>query len=88
MQGRTYCSVENCDYPAVVEGYCRIHFFAFYKEIKRKKEILEQNTLNTKISELVNKYSEQIFEPLFKDLSSEKNFKIAIKKIASDDIEI
>ena len=87
MQGRTYCQMENCDYSAVAEGYCRIHFFGLYKIIKKKKEILEQDVLTKKISQLVNKHSEEVFEPLFKDSSSDKSFKTALKKITSEDTE-
>ena len=87
MQGRTYCQIENCDCSAVVEGYCRIHFFGLYNTIKKKKEILEQDILTKKFSHLVHKHSEEIFEPLFKDLSSDKSFKTALKKISSEDTD-
>ena len=87
MQGRTYCQAENCDYSAVTDGYCRIHFFGLYKVIKKKKGILEQDILTKKISHLAQKYSEEIFEFLFKDLSSDKNFKTVLKKISSEDTE-
>ena len=87
LQGRTYCQIENCDYSAVAEGYCRIHFFGLYKTIKKKSEILEQDILKKRFSNLVNKHSEDIFEPLFKDLSSDKSFNLALKKISTEDIE-
>ena len=87
MQGRTYCQIENCDYSAVIDGYCRIHFFGLYKTIKKKKEILEQDILTKRFSYLAQKYSEEIFEPLFKDLSSDKSFKTVLKKISSEDTE-
>ena len=90
MEGRTYCAVENCDYPALVENYCRIHFFGLFKFIKKRKQILEQDVLTKSYISLVNKYSESVFEHLFKDLSSDKNFKLAVKKIVgeeTDDLE-
>ena len=87
LQGRTYCQIENCDYSAVAEGYCRIHFFGLYKIIKKKNEILEQDILKKRFSNLVNNHSKDIFEPLLKDLSSDKNFKMAIKKISTEETE-
>ncbi|MCY4320857.1 MAG: hypothetical protein OXC37_00410 [Bdellovibrionaceae bacterium] len=87
MQGRNYCQIENCDYSETAEGYCRIHFFGLYNVIKKKKEILDQDILTKKFSNLVEKHSEEIFESLFKDLSSDKGFKTALKKIHSEDVE-
>ena len=90
MEGRTYCLVENCDYPALVEDYCRIHFFGLFKMIKRKKQIIEQDILTKSYRSLVSKYSPAVFEHLFKDISSDKDFKLAIKKFTdeeADDLE-
>ena len=84
MEGRTYCTVENCDYPALVENYCRIHFFGLFKFIKKNKLILEKDILTKSYISLANKYSESVFEYLFKDLSSDKNFKMALKKVAEE----
>ena len=79
MQGRNYCKAEKCDYPAVVEDYCRIHFFALFKIINKKNQILQQDILKKSYTLLINKYSEDLFNYLLKDLSSDKNFKTAIK---------
>lgn len=87
MEGRTYCAVENCDYPAIVESYCRIHFFGLFKMIKKRKQILEQDLLTKSYISLVNKYSESVFEYLFKDLSSDKDFKLAVKKFEDEETE-
>ena len=87
MEGRKYCLVENCDYPAIVEDYCRIHFFGLFKIINKKKEILEQDLLTKGYLSLIKQHSETIFEYLFKDLSSDKNFKLAIKKLVDEEID-
>lgn len=85
MKGRTYCAVENCDYPAIVEGHCRIHFFGLFKMIKKKNQILEQDLLTKNYQLLINKHSSTVFSYLFKDLSSDKSFRMAIKKITGDE---
>ena len=87
MKGRTYCVIENCDYPAIIEDHCRLHFFGLFKKIKKKKQILEQDLLTKHYDFLIKKYSLDLFDYLFKDLSSDKNFKQAIKKITHEEAE-
>ena len=87
MQGRKYCLVENCDYPAIAEEYCRIHYFGLFKQIYKKKKILEQEILEKSYSSLVKNHSEVVFDYLFKDLSSDKDFKIALKKVLDEDMD-
>lgn len=83
--GQDYCMVENCDYPAVIEGYCRLHYFAFYERITKKKEILEKDLFTKQFLELVNQHSESVLNFLLKDLSSDRHFKIALKKMYLDE---
>ena len=80
MEGRKYCLFENCDYPAIIDDYCRVHFFGLFKKISRRKAILEQKILEKNYQELARQHSTSFLEFLFKDLSSGKNFKLAIKK--------
>ena len=90
MEGRTYCIIDDCDYPALVEDHCRIHFFGLFKMIKRKKQILEQDILTKNYRLLANKHSEVVFDYLFKDLSSDKSLNLAMKKFddeETDDLE-
>lgn len=87
MEGRTYCAVENCDYPALVEDYCRIHFFGLFKVIKKKKQILEQDLLSKSYLLLFDKYSESVFEYLFKDLSTDKDFRLAVKRFTDEETD-
>ena len=87
MKGRNYCVVENCDYPAIVEDHCRIHFFGLFKTIKKKKQILEQDLLKKYYDSLVTKYSSAVFDHLFKDLFSDKNFKVAMKKVLDEETD-
>ncbi len=86
MKGRTYCVVENCDYPAVVEGYCRIHFFSLFKVIKKRKQIVDQDILTKSYISLSHKHSEAVFEYLLKDLSSDKDFKLALRKFTDEEV--
>ena len=87
MKGRTYCAVDNCDYPAIMEDHCRIHFFGLFKMIKKKKQILEQDLLTKNYQSLINKHSPVVFDHLFKDLSSDKSFKLAMKKFTDEEID-
>ena len=87
MEGRKYCIVENCDYPAIVDDHCRLHFFALFKKIKKKKVILERDLITKSLKELLTAHSESVFEHLFKDLSSDKHFKLAIKKISDEETQ-
>ena len=87
MEGRKYCLFENCDYPAIIDDYCRIHFFGLFKKISRRKAILEQKILEKNYQELARQHSTSFLEFLFKDLSSNKNFKLAVKKIVDENEE-
>ncbi|MGI9548872.1 MAG: hypothetical protein ACR2M7_02690 [Bdellovibrionales bacterium] len=84
MQGRSYCSVESCDSPSVVDSYCRLHYFAGWKIITQRKKLLEDDFLEKFLSKLVDKYSLSILDYMFKDLSSDKNFFSVVKKLEED----
>ncbi len=81
IQGRSYCLVESCDFPSVVEGYCRLHYFAGWKVILQRKKLLEENFLEKIFLQFLTKHSGAILEYLFKDLNSDKNFSSVMKKI-------
>ena len=81
LNGQDFCCVENCDYPALLEGYCRIHFFAFYPIITKKKEFIDKKLLQKSFSALLKKYSIELMDKMLKDLSSEKNFHSSLQRI-------
>lgn len=83
--GRAYCMAENCDYLALVDDYCRLHYFGFYERITKKKEILEKDLLTKQFLDLVKNYSESVLNFLLKDLSSDRRFNIALKKMFLDE---
>ena len=87
MKGRTYCVVENCDYPALVEQHCRIHYFGLFKNIQKKKLILEQDLLTKDYKDLMDKYSPVVLDYLLKDLASDKNFNSAMKHFNDEEID-
>ena len=84
MQGRNYCLVESCDFPSIVEGYCRLHYIAGWKVILQRKKILEKNYLENFMFRLVEKYTSSILEYMIKDLNSEKSFNSVVKKLEDD----
>ncbi len=89
MMGRDYCLVESCDSPSIVEGYCRLHYFAGWKVILQRKKMLEEGFLEKIFFRLLEKYSGAILEYMFKDLSSEKSFLSVSKKLEdSGDFDI
>ena len=83
--GQRYCMAENCDYTAVVESYCRLHYFAFYERMTKKKEILEKDLFTKQYLELINQHSELVLNFLLKDLSSARSFNIVLKKMYLDE---
>ncbi len=84
MKGRVYCAVDNCDYPAVVEKHCRIHFFGLFQTIQQKKQILEKDLLTKSYAFLIKEQTPELFDYLLRDLSSEKNFKLAMRRISNE----
>ena len=84
-QGQIYCMAENCNNPAVIDGYCRLHYFAFYERIMKKKEILEKDLFTKHFLELSKEYSVSILNFLLKDLSSDRSFEISLKKMYLDE---
>ena len=85
IDGRKYCVVENCDYPAIVEDHCRQHFFSSFQTIKSKRQILDQNRLEESFKLLFEIHSFKILKQILKDLSSDKNFKLAIRHYPEED---
>ena len=85
MEGRRYCVVGNCDFPAIVEDYCRLHYFAHWDYIMERKKLLEERFFEKAISALAEKYSDGALEFLLKDLVSEKNFAAVVKKLLEEE---
>ena len=86
MKGRVYCAIDNCDYPAVVENHCRIHFFGLFRTIQQRKQILEKDLLTKSYALLIKEQTPELFDYLLRDLSSEKNFKLAIRRMSNEPI--
>ena len=85
IEGRKYCIVENCDYPAIIEDHCRQHFFSSFQIIKGKRQILDQNQLEKSFKRLFDKQSFKILKLLLRDLSSERNFKLALLYLSEEE---
>ena len=88
MEGRKYCAIENCDRPALAEDHCRLHFFAFFKLIKKKKYILKTNFLEESFRSLIEAHSSVVFDYLFKDLRSDHDFSLALEKLLSEGADL
>jgi len=76
----TNCREPNCELDPSIGGFCRMHYIANWKRIKRKELILKEDKLNQYIEELVNKYPEKYIEAIRLDLMQDKEF----TKVVSD----
>lgn len=83
--GKQYCKVHDCDQGQTTEGYCRLHYIAFWKRNRSKVKILEGGKLDKYIEDLTNKYPDKYLEMLRKDLSSEKDFNLIVAEMDVED---
>ena len=83
--GQVYCMAENCNYIAVIDGYCRLHYFASYERITKKRDILEKDLFTKEFLKLIQEHSDLILNFLLKDLSSDRQFEITLKKMFLDE---
>ena len=77
--------VGNCDFPAIVENYCRIHYFSNWDYIMERKKLLETGFLEQSIASLAK---QPYMGFLLQDLASEKSFSAALKKIQEEERKI
>lgn len=81
VEGRRYCNEENCDQLAVTDIYCRYHYLALWKYLRKKKKLLKDSYLSNTIQELIQSFGEPALHCILKDLKSEKSFDWATKEI-------
>ena len=81
VEGRRYCSEENCDQLAVTGIYCRYHYLFLWKYLRTKKKLLEEKYLSRTIQELIQVFGEEGLHCVLKDLKNEKTFEWATKEM-------
>ena len=81
------CREKNCDNPASTNGYCRLHYIANWKQIKKNEAILTEGKLQVFIEDIVKKYSAKEIEGIIDDLSDEKSFYKALNEMDIESAE-
>ena len=75
------CVERNCDAPSSTKGYCRLHYIANWKNIKKREAILIDGKLQDFIEDLARKYPLKSIELVLNDLSDEKSFFAALSEM-------
>ena len=75
------CIEKNCDNPATTLGYCRYHYIKNWKDIKNKRQILEEGKILSYVEDLFNKYPLRYIESVLTDLQDDKSFYSALKEL-------
>ena len=78
------CMYRNCENPATTKGYCRYHYIADWKDIKKKQKMLEEGQLQDLIENLIEKYPVKFVESVISDLTDEKSFFAILKEMDID----
>lgn len=75
------CLEKGCDNLRTTQQYCRLHYFANWYDIKKKREILKEGKLQEYIEELISKYPPTLIESIVQDLADEKDFYRALHEL-------
>lgn len=78
---RNTCRVIGCTLPATTAGYSRICYIKYWKQIKKKDEILKEGTLHRYIQEIVDKYPEKVVLAIRQDLIVDESYAQMIREL-------
>jgi hypothetical protein len=80
-ENRKVCRVIGCLLPATTGGYSRNCYIKYWKQIKKKDEILQDGTLHRYIGEIVDKYPEKIIMAIRIDLADDEGYAQMIREL-------
>jgi hypothetical protein len=78
---RGLCRVIGCVLPATTVGYSRNCYIKYWKQIKKKEEILAAGTLRGYIEEIVDKYPEKIVLAIAHDMADDEGYAHMIREL-------
>jgi hypothetical protein len=81
------CIERNCDSPSSSKGYCRLHYIANWKDVKKRESILIDGKLQDFIEDLAKKYSLKNIELMLSDLSDEKSFFATLNEMDIESVD-
>lgn len=80
-ESRRTCRVIGCMMPATTAGYSRICYIKYWKQIKKKDDILAEGVVHRYIKEIVEKYPEKIVLAIRHDLISDEAYAQMIREL-------
>ena len=81
VEGISYCKYENCDQPAVTDGYCRYHYLVLWKYLQTKKQFSEDQYLFHTMQNIIKSLGEESLQFILRDLKNEKTFEAVAKEM-------
>lgn len=81
------CAASGCKAPAVSAGYCRLHYFAHWKEIKEEERTRAERRLNAYVDRLAKRYPADFLEKIKEGIEDENLFKMTMEQLEMDQDE-
>jgi hypothetical protein len=75
------CSIKACKKPAVSQGYCRLHYFAHWREMKEDEKTRAERRLNAYVDRLAKRYPDDYLEKIKEGIEDEEAFKKTIEQL-------
>lgn len=81
------CGQKGCRKPAASQGYCRLHYFSHWREIKEDEKTRAERRLNAYVDRLAKRYPEDYLEKIKEGIEDEDAFKKTIEQLDIDEAE-
>src|SRR4051812_2147255 len=78
---KRFCMHEDCKEPAVLHGYCRLHYIANHRTIRLSEQIKAERRLNAYVDRLSRRYPGDFLEKIKEGIESEDKFKESVDEL-------
>lgn len=75
------CTVRGCKKPGVSLGYCRLHYFSHWKQIKEDEKTRAERRLNAYVDRLAKRYPDDYLERIKEGIENEDVFKKMMEQL-------
>jgi hypothetical protein len=69
------CLAKGCRKPGISQGYCRLHYFSHWREIKENDKVKAERRLNAYVDRLAKRYPDDYLERIKAGIEDEDSFK-------------
>jgi hypothetical protein len=81
------CEAKGCRKPGISQGYCRLHYFSHWREIKENEKVKAERRLNAYVDRLAKRYPDDYLEKIKEGIEDEDAFKKTMEQLALDPVQ-